>query len=115
MAETKALYEQIGMQLKGLLWKNGGPVIGIQLENEYAQRGPGKGAAYILALKKLALQSGMDVPLYSVTGWDHAVVPQGQVLPVYGGYPDAPGETQRAFCPQEVGSRRGRRLGWPEA
>jgi beta-galactosidase len=29
-------YAQIGLQLHGLLWKDGGPVIGIQIENEYA-------------------------------------------------------------------------------
>jgi len=29
------LYKEIGRQLEGLMFKNGGPVIGIQLENEY--------------------------------------------------------------------------------
>ena len=28
-------YQQIGKQIKGLLWKDGGPVIGVQIENEY--------------------------------------------------------------------------------
>ncbi len=83
-------YAQIGQQVRGLLWKDGGPIIGVQLENEYAQRGPGAGAAHILTLKKLALASGLDVPLYFVTGWDNAVVPEDAVLPVYGGYADAP-------------------------
>src|SRR5215469_18072488 len=32
---VKPYYEQIAAQLRGLLWKDGGPVIGIQLENEY--------------------------------------------------------------------------------
>ena len=62
-------------QLRGLLWKDGGPVIGIQLENEYSQRGPGAGEEHILELKKIAIESGLDVPLYIVTGWDDAVVP----------------------------------------
>jgi len=35
LASTKALYTHIAAQLKGLLWKDGGPVIGIQLDNEY--------------------------------------------------------------------------------
>jgi hypothetical protein len=86
-----AWYGQIGEQLKGLLWKDGGPVIGIQLENEYAKRGPGAGEAHILELKKMAIANGLDVPFYFVTGWDNAVVPRGAVIPVYGGgYPDAP-------------------------
>lgn len=103
MAETRAFDEQIGTQLHGLLWKDGGPVIGVQIENEYAQRGPGKGAPYILALKAMARQAGLDVPLYTVTGWDNAVVPPREFLPVYGGYPAAPwGGTTRAIGPQEV-------------
>lgn len=103
MAETKTYFEQIGEQLHGLLWKDGGPVIGVQIENEYAGRGPGKGESYILALKKLAIASGMDVPLYTVTGWDHAVVPPREVLPVYGGYPSAPWDGSRTkLAPEEV-------------
>src|ERR1035438_10449045 len=64
--------------------------VGIQLENEYSMRGPGAGEEHILALKRLAIESGLDVPLYLVTGWDNAAVPRRAVLPVYGGYPDAP-------------------------
>jgi beta-galactosidase len=90
LASVRTWYDQIGEQLKDLLWKDGGPVIAIQLENEYSKRGPGAGEAHILELKKLALSSGLDVPLYLVTGWDNAVVPQRAVIPVYGGYPDAP-------------------------
>ena len=103
MAETRVFDEQIGTQLHGLLWKDGGPVIGVQIENEYARRGPSEGAPYILALKAMARQAGLDVPLYTVTGWDHAVVPPREFLPVYGGYPAAPwGGTDKAIGPQEV-------------
>ena len=59
MASVATFYAQIGAQLKGLLWKDGGPVIGIQLENEYSARGPSQGEEYILALKKLAIRSGV--------------------------------------------------------
>jgi beta-galactosidase len=90
MSYVQRYYGQIGQQAKGLLWKDGGPIVGIQLENEYAGRGSHGGDEYILALKRLAIGSDLDVPLYTVTGWDNAVVPQGAVLPVYGGYPDAP-------------------------
>jgi hypothetical protein len=96
-------YQEVGKQLNGLLWKDGGPVIGIQLENEYSQRGPGAGEEHILKLKELALKNGLDVPLYFVTGWDNAVVPQGAVLPVFGGYPAAPWDSSRGkLPPQEV-------------
>ena len=99
MSYVAKLYGQIGEQLRGLLWKDGGPVIGVQLENEYSGRGPKRGDEYILALRDLALRSGLDVPLYTVTGWDNAVVPQGQVLPVFGGYPDAPWDGARGKLP----------------
>ncbi len=32
---TNRLYQEIGKQLKGLMFKDGGPIIGVQLENEY--------------------------------------------------------------------------------
>jgi len=91
LTSVRAWYGQVAAQLKGLLWKDGGPVIGIQLENEYSKRGNNAGQAHILALKNIAIESGLDVPFYFVTGWDNAVVPRGAVVPVYGGgYPDAP-------------------------
>jgi hypothetical protein len=92
-------YGEIGKQLKGMLWKDGGPIIGIQIENEYAGSGPGAGDEHILALKKLAIEGGIDVPFYTVTGWDNAAVPKGQVLPVYGGYPDAPWDASTEKLP----------------
>lgn len=90
LGHVERLYAEIGAQLQGLLWKDGGPVIGVQLENEYNLRGPGRGEEHIRTLKALALKAGMDVPLYTVTGWDGAVYPTGEVVPVFGGYPDEP-------------------------
>ena len=62
----------------------------MQIENEYGGKGPDGGPAYIFKLKRMAIAAGLDVPLYTVTGWDNAVWPPGEFLPVYGGYPDAP-------------------------
>jgi beta-galactosidase len=81
-------FNEIGKQTQGLLWKDGGPVIGIQLENEYSARGPGKGADHILKLRDLAREAGLDAPFYTVTGWDNAVIPSRDVLPVFSGYAD---------------------------
>jgi beta-galactosidase len=80
---VKLLYEQIGQQLHGLLWKDGGPVIGIQLSNEYS--GPPQ---YLMDLKQMAQQAGLDVPLYTRTGWPGRSTPPpfGQILPIYGAY-----------------------------
>lgn len=81
-------FGQIGEQLKGLLYKDGGPVMCIQLENEYT-RGQ-KGEPHIRWLKETAVKYGMDVPMYTVTGWGDGSVPAGEVIPLWGGYPDQP-------------------------
>lgn len=96
-------YQQIAAQLKGLMWNQGGPVIAIQLENEYSGGGPNRGNAHILKLKELARDVGLRVPFYTVTGWDGASIPAGAVLPVYGGYPDAPWDASiQKLPPSEV-------------
>jgi hypothetical protein len=110
-------YNQIGAQVKGLLWKDGGPVIGAQVENEYNLTGPGEGRAHIAQLKSLLLAAGIDVPLYTVTGWDNTVYPKGQVTPVFGGYPDEPWDRSTGKLPPksvyafQFTSRVGRGLG----
>lgn len=84
-------YKNVAAQMDGLYYKDGGPIIGIQLENEY-RRGPG-GNAHILWLKQTAQKYGMDVPMYTVTGWGNASVPQDEVVPLFGGYPEEPWQT----------------------
>ncbi|NHZ82862.1 glycoside hydrolase family 35 [Massilia sp. CCM 8695] len=90
LRQVAGLYGQIGRQLKGLLWKDGGRVIGVQIENEYNLNGPGEGAGHISTLKRMARAAGLDVPLYTVTGWEQTVYRSGEVTPVFGGYPDEP-------------------------
>lgn len=92
-------YRQIAAQVSGLLWKDGGPVIGVQLENEYNLTGPGQGRDHIASLKRMALAAGFDVPLYTVTGWDQTVYPSGEVVPVFGGYPDEPWKASPEILP----------------
>jgi beta-galactosidase len=85
---VEIFYNQIGLQVQGLMFKDGGPVIGVQLENEYGSHGPGRGAEHILKLKELAIAAGLEAPLYSVTGWPSLDFPPQEVIPVSGGYPD---------------------------
>ncbi|WP_345816808.1 beta-galactosidase (plasmid) [Paraburkholderia sp. PREW-6R] len=100
---VQRFYAQIAQQLRGELWKDGGPVIGVQIENEYNLTGPEQGAAHIAELKRLAMAAGLDTPLYTVTGWDDAVFPHGEVTPVFGGYPDMPwGSTPDRSAPNEA-------------
>lgn len=103
LKEVGTFYAQIAEQLHGLLWKDGGPVIGIQIENEYRETGVGKGSEHIRTLKEMAVADGLDVPLYTVTGWDGAAIPLGAALPMFGGYPDAPWDgSPKKLPPNEV-------------
>ena len=81
-------YGQIGSQIKGLFWQQGGPIIGVQIENEYGLTGPGAGAEHLAELKRMAIAAGIDPPLFSVTGWPGHDYPVHEVIPVSGGYPD---------------------------
>lgn len=88
LENVRRYYGEIGRQLRGMLWKEGGPVVGIQLENEYFARGPDAGAAHISELKRIALECGLDAPLFTVTGWGDPEFPPREVMPVFGVYPD---------------------------
>lgn len=88
LALVRRFYEAIYEQVKGLFYRDGGPIIGIQVENELTDN-----AEHLLTLKKLAQEIGFLVPLYTVTGWNSkygAKVPVDEVLPVFAAYPDAP-------------------------
>ena len=84
LGETKKLFERVHSEVAPHFWKNGGPVIGVQLENE--SRGPWP---YYQALKKLAVDAGFDVPMYTRTGWPRLNGPEttfGEMIPLYGDY-----------------------------
>ena len=96
------LFREIGQQLKGLMFQDGGPVVAIQLENEYAHASPywefpypgagggnkgSDGEGHLLKLKEIAKQAGLVAPLYTCTAWGGAPVPVGELLPTYGCYP----------------------------
>lgn len=90
---TKRFYSEIFMQIEGKLFKDGGPIIGIQLENEYGHCGGAtgeEGLAHMKMLKKMAVEIGYDVPFYTATGWGGGIVVDGEMLPVLGAYADAP-------------------------
>ena len=82
---VERLYRQIFTQVQGLLWKDGGPVMAAQFDNEYRGRGE-----YLMALKQIATRIGFDLPFYTRTGWPELAtpVPFGEMLPLYGDYAD---------------------------
>lgn len=81
--KVQTWFTQLFSQVQGLLWKDGGPIIGIQIENEF--RGSGE---HLMTLKKMIQQIGYDVPLYTRTGWPKLISPIsfGEILPLYGDY-----------------------------
>jgi beta-galactosidase len=95
LSYVKKYWSKIADQCQGMMCKDGCPIIGIQLENEYGHccGGPGnseEGIKHLLTLKKMAKELGMEAPYYTVTAWGGAYVAVGETLPVYGGYVDAP-------------------------
>lgn len=86
-------FAKIAEQADGYMHKDGGPVIGIQIENEYGHAGgPSdreEGMAHMHTLRAMAEEKGLTAPYFSATGWGGAYVPEG-FLPVLGGYVDAP-------------------------
>lgn len=88
MEKVRLWYGKIFDEVRGLLYKDGGNIIGIQLENELTGD-----ADHLLALKKTALDVGFDLPLYTVTGWNSvfgAKIPVDDVVPVFGAYAVTP-------------------------
>lgn len=47
----------------------------------------------------MAVKAGIDVPFYTVTGWDQTLYPSGEVVPVFGGYQDEPWATSKTELP----------------
>lgn len=86
-------WQELFGQVKGQLEEDGGPVIGIQLENEYWIPDPGNGTAgdaHMRTLMKMAKDIGFQVSLYTATGWGGTFI--GDAIPVMGGYCEAPWE-----------------------
>jgi beta-galactosidase len=128
-------YKQTGQQVEGLLFKDGGPVFAIQIENEYQHSAapwgltyPGQpydmtsaerdrniiqegvgiseeanpyarlGNEHMKVLKALASKNGLNVPIYTATGWGNAAVIENETLPVTAAY------AYPAWAPPKVSS-----------
>lgn len=89
---VRKLYQQIGRQMRGLMFKDGGPILAVQLENEFEHaptswgfKGEG-GEEHMRNLKRLAIEAGLLPPIYVCTAWG-SPVPPDEFLPGQGGYP----------------------------
>lgn len=108
MGAVERLYSNIFAQVSGLQWKDGGPVVGVQIENEC--RGPW---GYYDALRTMAIRIGFDVPFMTRTGWPKLNGKEefGKLLPLYGDYVDGfwdrtlddmPGDYPKAFIMKDT-------------
>lgn len=100
MEKAEIWYRRIYEEVKGLFYKDGGNIIAIQLENELVDN-----AEHIAALKKMAVEIGYDVPLYTVTGWNSAAgakIPVDEVVPVFGGYIEMPWDGSLEELPPSI-------------
>ena len=98
---TKRLYTRLGEQVSGLFFRDDGPIIGVQIDNEYMHSsapweltsgvsdewvfGGDEGDAYMLRLKELASECGLNPAFYTCTGWGGAATPDS-MMPLWGGY-----------------------------
>lgn len=102
LAYVRTLYREFAKQFEGLYFKDGGPIIAAQMDNEYMHSaaaweittgitnewvpGGADGNEYLLALKKIAQEEGIITPFYTCTGWGGAATPTEEILPLWGGY-----------------------------
>ncbi|WP_156025374.1 beta-galactosidase [Thermogemmatispora carboxidivorans] len=112
---VRRYFAEIARQVRGFFFQDGGPILGVQLENEYMHAGapweltfrPGSewvprgddGPAHLERLRVLANEVGLVAPLYTCTAWGGAAVPAEGFLPMHAAYPFTPWEPDPAFEP----------------
>lgn len=77
---VRRLYSAIVAQIRGLTHREGGPVVGVQMDNELYDQ-----PHHLATLRSMAESLGLDVPIWTATGWGGAHVPE-TLLPVYSAY-----------------------------
>lgn len=98
---VKRYFEEIGRQTKGLYFKDGGPCIAVQIDNEYMHSssiwdfsrgvnrefvfGGDEGDVYMEKIKEIALSCGIEPVFFTATAWGGAVTPES-MMPMWGGY-----------------------------
>lgn len=96
-------YESVYKQIGDLQYKDGGPIVALQLENEYVT--PGLVIPHMMKLKEIALSTGFDLPIYSMTHWMMSDYPKGEIIPYAGYYMETPwvynGDKENPTTPQE--------------
>lgn len=103
---ARRLYREIARQIRGTFYQEGGPVIAVQLENEFMHCGApldawgydtGKyisagtgGNAHLAELRRIAEEAGIRPLFFTATAWGGAAVPAEGTLPMLAGYAYTP-------------------------
>ncbi|HVX28640.1 MAG TPA: beta-galactosidase family protein [Parafilimonas sp.] len=77
MSAVTRYINRLSKEITPLLCTHSGPILMVQLENEYGSYGNDKN--YIAALKKLWLRNGIDVPFYTADGADVSMLTAGSI------------------------------------
>ncbi len=94
-------YRRIARQVRGLFFSDDGPIIGVQIDNEYMHSAApwemtvgttnewvfagNEGDTYMLTMRGLAAKEGLQPVFYTATAWGGAIAPES-MLPLWGGY-----------------------------
>ncbi len=70
-------YERLCSEFVPYLSTNGGPIIAVALDNEYG--GYGNDRNYLLKLRELLSENGVDVPFYTTDGFSSSMLVNGSV------------------------------------
>ncbi|MCT2196912.1 beta-galactosidase [Paenibacillus sp. p3-SID1389] len=103
---ARRLYREIARQIQGTYYQEGGPVIAVQLENEYMHAGAPldawgyssgqyvtagtDGSAHLDELRRIAEEVGIRPLFFTATAWGGAAVPEEGTLPMLAGYAYTP-------------------------
>ncbi|GAB3110709.1 hypothetical protein GCM10027160_11130 [Streptomyces calidiresistens] len=84
LALVRRWFTALGERVRGTSYDDGGPVVAVQVENELYDD-----PDHLAGLRRIAEECGISAPLWTATAWGGARLPEGEVLPLYGGYPEA--------------------------
>ena len=102
LSAVRKYFRALHEQMNGHYFKQGGCIIALQVDNEYESAGAPwetttgisgewvncghSGQDYLLAVKRIMNEEGMDTPFYTATAWGRTHIPVNEMLPLWGGY-----------------------------
>lgn len=97
LAAVSAYYKRICKEFVPYLSTNGGPIIMIAIDNEYG--GYGNDKQYLIELRRMLTENGVDVPFYTTDGYSSSMTVNGSLDDCWHGinFRSTPSETEKAL------------------